>query len=93
MKDGSLAPVAVGLHGEIQNPKLADLVRLATFLADPEPEALGGQYSRALYPAYRSAFAKLGANRTVASVKAVLNVVRDDGGTARHDVVGVAPWV
>ncbi|WP_083101033.1 hypothetical protein [Pseudophaeobacter leonis] len=93
IRDASFAPVAIGLSGVIANPSRADLAKLANFLAEPEAEGLGGQLSRTLYPSYRSAFDTIGSNRTIGSVKPALNVVRGDGGTARHDIVGVAPWV
>ena len=93
MKDASHAPITVGLPGKIDNPSRTNLTRLAYFLAYPEPVALGGQVAKALYPSYIDAFERVGANRTVGSIKPALNVIRADGGTVRHDIVGVAPWV
>jgi hypothetical protein len=93
IQDASFAPAAIGLSGDITTPSRADLAKLANLLSEPEPEGLGGQLSRALYPSYRCAFEAIGSNRSIGSVKSALNVVRSDGGTARHDIVGVAPWV
>ena len=93
MKDAAFAPIAVGLPGKIDNPTRTNLTRLACFLAYPEPVALDGQVAKALYPSYVDVIERLGSNRTVGSIKSALNVIRADGGTACHDIVGVAPWV
>lgn len=90
--DGSRSPVAIGISGSIPADRSA-VVKLAEMLAHPEPDALSGQVATALYPAYAQAFDVLTKNRIVGAIKPVLNVTRRGGGTARHDIVGVAPWV
>lgn len=91
--DDHNAPISIGLPGVPDTFDLAVLTSLAKFLADPEPEALSGQLSSALTPAYHAAFASVGYSRMVGSVKPVLNVVRADGEAPRHDIIGVAPWI
>lgn len=91
--DDHNAPVSIGLPGMPETFDLAVLTGLAKSLADPEPEALSGQLSSALTPAYHAAFASVGYSRMVGSVKPVLNVVRADGEAPRHDIIGVAPWI
>jgi len=93
VKDGSRSPVAIGISGPIPAADRKAVVKLAEMLSHPEPDALSGQVSTALYPAYAQAFDALSKNRIVGAIKPVLNVTRRDGGTARHDIVGVAPWV
>ncbi|MBB4571517.1 hypothetical protein [Rhizobium leucaenae] len=91
--DANDAPIVLGLAGAPASLDLSTLVRLASFLADPEPESLSGQLGTALAPAYRSIFAVVGASRTVGSIKPVLNIVRPDGQPPRNDLIGVAPWI
>ncbi|WP_458879486.1 hypothetical protein [Arenibacterium sp. CAU 1754] len=93
VKDGSRAPVAVGVAGSIAKPDRNTVVRLAKMLTHPEPDALGGQLSATLYPVYAHAFETFAQNKIVGAIKPVLNVTRPEGSTARHDIVGVAPWV
>ncbi|OOY31105.1 hypothetical protein [Thioclava sp. F36-6] len=93
VRDGSRSPVAVGLAGSVPFADRAAVIKLAAMLADPEPEELNGQVSKTLYPVYAQAFEALSTNRIVGAVKPILNVTRRGGGTARHDIVGVAPWV
>ncbi len=93
LTDGNGTRVAIGLSGPADNRDLKTLTALARFLAQPEPEALSGQLSAALMPAYQATFDVVGVSRMAGSIKPVLNVVRADGAPPRHDLVGVAPWI
>lgn len=93
LTDGDGARVAIGLSGLADSRDLKTLTALARFLAQPEPEALSGQLSAALMPAYQATFDAVGVSRMAGSIKSVLNVVRADGAPPRHDLVGVAPWI
>lgn len=93
LRDATGAPVALGLQGEMNGPVLRDLLYLARFLVDPEPEALGGQLSAAIAPAYEASFAPFARSRMLSPVKSVLDVSRQDGEPPRHDLAGVAPWL
>ncbi len=93
LRDATGAPVALGLPGEMNSPVLRDLLHFAQFLVDPEPEALGGQLSAAIVPAYEAAFAPFARSGMLSPVKSVLDVSRQDGEPPRHDLAGVAPWL
>ncbi|KXJ50571.1 MAG: hypothetical protein AXW12_03450 [Thalassospira sp. Nap_22] len=93
IKDAARAPLAIGLVGDLPNADRSDLASLAKLLTDPEPDALSGHVSKALYPTYQAAFNAVGSNRSIGAIKGALNTTPHDGGIARHDIVGVAPWV
>lgn len=93
IKYGARAPLAIGLVGDLPNANRSDLASLAKLLTDPEPDALGGHVSKALYPTYQAAFNAVASNRSIGAIKHALNTTPHDGGIARHDIVGVAPWV
>ena len=93
LRDATGAPVALGLSGEMRDPGLQALLCLARFLSDPEPEALGGQLSAAIAPAYEAAFEPFARTRMLSPVRTILNVSRQDGDPPRHDLAGVAPWL
>jgi len=93
MKDTSGVPISLGIPGSIDSPTIHDLVNLTEFLVDPEPDALAGHLYQALFPAYENSFKVVGQNRAVGAIKQVLNVLREDRGKPRQDLVGVAPWI
>lgn len=95
LEDAEGERYAVAIDGTLPSllpaPAVATLLRLARFLAEPTAAALGGQVERVLGSHYQAAFAVAGAARMVAPVRAVIDLVRPDGRTPRHDLVGTAP--
>lgn len=92
LRDADGACFAVGLDGDLRRPDLASLLRLARFLAEPAPVVLGGQLEAALGPHYAAALDAVGVSRMAGTVKPVVALGRA-GGTPRHDLIGVAPWI
>lgn len=93
MADAYGASFALGIPGGRPPADVAGLVRLAGFLAEPAPAALGGQVEAALGPAYAAGFAAVGSAHMVGAVKPVLAIGDADERTPRHDLIGVAPWL
>ncbi|NDK36719.1 hypothetical protein [Rhodovulum sulfidophilum] len=93
LRDVRNAPVAIGLAGEIDTPQRGHLLDLARFLAEPQPDSLGGQIGRALSPAYEAALDHVGKSHMLGSIKPLLAVVREDRQPPRHDLVGATPWI
>lgn len=93
LRDIRNAAVAIGLAGDIDTPRQSQLLELARFLAEPQPDSLGGQLGRALSPAYEAALDHVGKSHMLGSIKSLLTIVRDDLQPPRHDLVGAAPWI
>lgn len=93
VEDADGARLAVALDGVLPNPETA-LVPLARMLAEPAPAALGGQAERVLGPHYAAAMEAAGSARLIGRIRPVLNLAHTgDRVTARHDLIGVAPWL
>ena len=97
LEDADGERYALALDGTLPSPlpvpAVATLLRLARFLAEPTAAALGGQVERVLGPHYAAAFSEAGVAGMVGPIRAVVELSRADGGTPRHDLVGVAPWI
>lgn len=91
--DADGAQFALAIDGTALAPDPATALRLARFLAEPAPAALGGQVERVIGPHYARAMDALGAARMVGRVKPVLALAREGDGVPRHDLIGVAPWL
>lgn len=93
LEDAGGARIVVGLGASVLRPDQHMLAELARFLAEPVPPILKDQVASTLGAAYAEAFASVGANRMVASVRAALAATRADGAPPHHDLAGVAPWI
>lgn len=90
--DGDGIAIAVGLGEPFLQPDTKTLEGLARLAAEPAPARLEEQYSSTIGHAYRDAMRRVGECRLVGSVRSALLATRP-GGTPRHDLVGVAPWI
>lgn len=90
--DADGAALALGLAGAPLAPDGDVLFRLAQFLAEPAPIALGGQVEAVLGPHYAAALSVVGAGM-VTRVKRVVGLGLSCDRPPRHDLIGVAPWI
>lgn len=93
LKDRRGARLLLGLGGGASPITLAEVTRLAGFLAEPEAEELWGQVSSSLAVAYYDGVASVGVSKMVGSVRSLLNVARASNEPPRHDLIGAAPWI
>lgn len=92
LEDGNGTAIALGLGAPLPDPDTKLLGPLAKLAAEPVPDQLQEQHAETIGRAYRDAMARVGARRLVGSVRPILITTRA-GGTPRHDIAGIAPWI
>ncbi len=92
LEDGSGTPIAIGLGAPLPDPDSRDLGPLVTLAAEPVPARLANQHAPTIGRAYRDAMSRIGARKLVGPMRPALAATRV-GGTPRHDLAGVAPWI